>query len=70
MTTDFETIIPKQILFQLKELEELGIIKIKTAKKFIDNGLINAVKIGNRLHVTRVDLIKYLNDRVISKAGA
>ena len=37
MKTDYNALLPQRILFNLKELEELGAIKIDMAKKLIAN---------------------------------
>ncbi|MFW2351890.1 DNA-binding protein [Aliarcobacter butzleri] len=60
MSTDYNLIIPNKILFNLKEIEEIGLIKTDMAKKLVYNGYLEVVKIGNKLHVSREELINYL----------
>lgn len=60
MRTDYNEIIPYGVLFNLKEVEEMRIIKVNMAKKLIFNGEIEFVKIGNKLHLSRIVLIDYL----------
>ncbi|MFW2600650.1 MULTISPECIES: DNA-binding protein [Arcobacteraceae] len=60
MSTDYNSIIPNKILFNLKEIEEIGLIKTDMAKKLVYNGYLEVVKIGNKLHISREELIKYL----------
>lgn len=62
--TDYEEI-PKQILFNLKKIEELGILRIDMAKKLISKNLIEHVKIGNKIHISRVELIRFLQANTI-----
>ena len=60
MSTDYNLIIPNKILFNLKEIEEIGIIKTDMAKKLVYNGYLEVIKIGNKIHISREELIKYL----------
>lgn len=53
-------IIPNKILFNLKGIEEVGLIKTDMAKKLVYNGYLEVVKIGNKIHISREELIKYL----------
>lgn len=66
MTTNYENLIPKKVLFNLREIENLGLIKISTIKKIIGKGEITYTRIGNKLHITRIELIKYLEANTIS----
>ena len=60
MSTDYNLIIPNKILFNLKEIEEIGLIKTDMAKKLVYNGYLEVIKIGNKIHISREELIKYL----------
>ncbi|WP_419678491.1 DNA-binding protein [Aliarcobacter lanthieri] len=60
MSIDYNLIIPNKILFNLKEIEEIGLIKMDMAKKLVYNGYLEVVKIGNKLHISRKELIRYL----------
>lgn len=53
MSTDYNLIIPNKILFNLKEIEEIGLIKTDMAKKLVYNGYLEVVKIENKLHISR-----------------
>lgn len=66
MTQDVESTIPNQVLFNLKVIEELGIAKVSMMKKIISKGEISIVKIGNKIHVTRAELIKFINDNTVN----
>ena len=65
--TNYENIIPNNVLFNLKQLEEINIIKTPTAKKLINQGKLEAVKIGNKLHISRAEIIRYLENRTVRK---
>lgn len=65
MKTNFEELIPKRILFNLKEIEELGILKIDMAKKLIAKGTLEVVRIGNKLHLSRAEIIRFLDQCII-----
>ena len=62
---NYENIIPKGVLFNLGQLQELNILKTPTAKKLIYAGKIEAIKIGNKLHISRAEIIRYLEDRTL-----
>lgn len=61
-------ILPKKVLFNLKAIEEVGIAKVSTMKKIISNGEIPIVKIGNKIHVKRIDLIRFIDANTIEMA--
>ena len=65
MRTDFKELIPKRILFNLKEVEELGILKVDMAKKLIAKGKLEFVRVGNKLHLSRSEIIRYLENNLI-----
>lgn len=65
MKTNYDHIIPSGVLFNLKQVEEMGIIKVNMAKKLIGKGEIEVVKIGSKLHISRAVLIQYLEDNTI-----
>ncbi|MFY4788282.1 DNA-binding protein [Aliarcobacter butzleri] len=67
MSIDYNLIIPNKILFNLKEIEEIGLIKTDMAKKLVYNGYLEVVKIGNKLHISRTELIRYLEENTYSK---
>ena len=69
-TTNFEEILPDLVLFNLKQLEDFGVLKTPTAKKLINQGKIEAIKIGAKLHITKAEVIRYLTDRTLKRVGA
>jgi hypothetical protein len=66
MATNFDNIIPHGVLFNLKQVEHLGIIKVDMAKKLISKNEIEIVRIGNKVHISRTELIRYLVDNTIA----
>ena len=66
MCTNFEEIIPKKVLFSIKEISDLGIIKSDLCKKLIFNRKIEVIKLGNKNFISRVELIRYLQVNTIS----
>jgi len=65
MNVNYDLLLPQKILFNLKEVEDIGIIKTNMAKKLIYNGFLEIVKIGNKVHISRginsIFKIKYLS---------
>ena len=66
MYTNFEELIPKKVLFSIKEIADLGIIKNDLCKKLILNRKIEVIKLGNKNFISRVELIRYLQVNTIS----
>jgi len=64
-TTSYDDLIPKGVLFNLKEIEDMRLIKVDMAKKLISNGELEFVKIGNKIHLSRAVLVKYLEENTV-----
>jgi hypothetical protein len=62
---DYDKLIPNGVLFNLAQLQEYNILKTPTAKKLIYAGKLEAIKIGNKLHISRAEIIRYLEDRTL-----
>ena len=60
-----EDLLSKKISFSLKELEELGFIKIPTAKKLIRLNQLKSFKIGVKHFVLREAVLEYIKDNTI-----
>ena len=60
-----ENSVPKKISFSLKELQELGFIKIPTAKKLIRLNQLKSFKIGVKHFVLREAVLEYIKDNTI-----
>lgn len=69
MITNYEKLIPLGILFNLRQIEEMNLIKIDMAKKLISKNQLETVKIGSKVHISRTELIRYLNDHTIKKTA-
>ncbi len=67
MITNYDELIPEGVLFNIREIDDMHAIKTDMTKKLIDNGKLEAVKIGTKLHISRTELIKYLIDNTILK---
>ena len=68
MTTNYDTLIPQGVLFNLQQVEDMQIIKKDMAKKLIYKNELEVVKIGNKLHISRAVLIRFLEENTISTA--
>ena len=65
MFEKYDMLIPKGVLFNLKEIEEMKILKTDMAKKLIYNNELEVVKIGSKIHISRNELIRFLVDNTI-----
>ena len=63
--TNYQDVLPKGILFNLKQVEELSILKVSMAKKLILLGQLESVKIGNKIHISRMELIRFLEENTV-----
>ena len=50
MNVNYDLLLPSKILFSLKEIEDLGVIKTDMAKKLVYSGFLEVVKIGNKMY--------------------
>jgi len=66
-TTNYNKLIPDGVLFSLAEVQDMKLLKISTAKKMIDKGILEIVKIGNKIHISRVELIRFLEEQTVPK---
>jgi hypothetical protein len=66
MNTDFENLIPKKVLFSIKDIDELGIIKSDMCKKLLYKGELEVVKIGSKNYFSRTEIIRFLNSKTIT----
>ncbi|MDN5128048.1 DNA-binding protein [Aliarcobacter butzleri] len=62
MNVNYNSLLPSKILFSLKEIEDLGVIKTDMAKKLVYSSFLEVVKIGNKIHISREELIRYLKE--------
>ena len=69
MITDFETLIPQGVLFSIKQINEMNLIKSDMLKKLIYNRAIEVVKIGTKNFISRTALIEFLEANTIPVAN-
>lgn len=67
MITDYDKILPPGVLFPIAQVDEMGTIKKDMVKKLIANGELEVVRIGNRLNISRTELIRYLNENTTER---
>ena len=60
MFKKYDMLIPQGVLFNLKEIEEMKILKTDMAKKLIYNNELEVVKIGKKIHISRNEIIRFL----------
>lgn len=65
MTTDFQALLPEGLLFSIKDIDAMKLIKKDMLRKIILNNAITVVKIGSKNFIDRQTLIKYLESCVI-----
>ena len=65
MITDFETLIPQGVLFSIKQINDMNLIKSDILKKLIYNRAIEVVKIGTKNFISRTALIAFLEANTI-----
>lgn len=65
MSLIYEDLIPTRVLFSLRDIEDLGIIKVSTMQKLLALGKLEYVKIGVKRFIARNELIKYLQNNTI-----
>lgn len=62
---DFEELIPNGVLFSIKDIDDMGLIKSDMLRKLIYNRAITVVKLGSKNFIARITLIDYLNKNTI-----
>ena len=60
MFEKYDLLVPQGVIFNLKEIEEMRILKTDMAKKLIYNNELEVVKIGKKIHISRTELIRFL----------
>ena len=63
--TDYDSLIPEGLLFSIKQIDELKLIKSDMLKKLIYNQEIEVVKLGKKNFISRTALIAYLEANTI-----
>ena len=65
MTTDYNELIPNGLLFSIKEIDEMNLIKSDMLKKIIYNREIEVVKIGKKNFISKIALVAYLEANTV-----
>ena len=65
MVTNFEALLPQGILFSIKEIDEMNLIKSDMLKKIIYNREIEVVKIGKKNFISKIALVAYLEANTV-----
>jgi hypothetical protein len=68
-TTNYEDLLPQGVLFNLKEVEQMNLIKVDMAKKLISKKELIIVKVGRKIHISRQELIRFLEVNTIAVAS-
>lgn len=58
--TDYNSLLPEGILFSIKQINDMNLIKSDMLKKLIYNREIEVIKIGAKNFISRTVLIAYL----------
>ena len=66
MKTNFNELLPDGILFSIKQIDDYQIIKSDLLKKLIYSQKIEVTKLNSKNFVSRVALVKYLEDNTIA----
>ena len=65
MITNFQELLPEGILFSIRQIYEMGLIKSDLLKKLIYNHKIEVVKLSSKNFISRTALISYLELQTI-----
>jgi hypothetical protein len=66
MSTNYDKILPEFRIANLVQIEQMKAgLKIAMLKKLIGKGELEVIKIGNKLHIARTELIRYLEANTV-----
>ena len=65
ITTNYNELIPNGLLFSIKEIDEMNLIKSDMLKKIIYNREIEVVKIGKKNFISKKALVAYLEANTV-----
>lgn len=65
--TNYDEIIPAGILFDLNEIQNMKLLKVRTARDLIEKGALEVVRVGKKIFVSRIELIRYLEANTFVK---
>ncbi|MCT7467886.1 helix-turn-helix domain-containing protein [Aliarcobacter cryaerophilus] len=67
--TNYDEIIPTGVLFDLNEIQNMKLLKVRTARDLIEKGALEVVKIGTKIFVSRIELIRFLEANTFVKSA-
>ena len=62
---NYDELLPKGILFSIKEIDDMGLIKSDMLKKLIYNREIEVLKVGTKNFISRSVLILFLKKNTL-----
>jgi hypothetical protein len=65
MITDFEKLLPEGILFSIKQINDMGLIRSDLLKKLIYAHKIEVTKLNSKNFISRSALVSYLQANTI-----
>ena len=65
MITNFEELIPEGILFSIKQINDMGLIRSDLLKKLIYRHKIEVTKLNSKNFISRSALVSYLQANTI-----
>ena len=63
--TNYEELLPEGILFSIRQINDMGLIKSDLLKKLIYSHKIEIVKLNSKNFISRTALISYLESQTI-----
>jgi hypothetical protein len=65
ITTNYNELIPNGLLFSIKEIDEMNLMKSDKLIKIIYNREIEVVKIGKKNFISKIALVAYLEANTV-----
>jgi hypothetical protein len=67
--TNYNELLPEGILFSIRQINDMGLIKSDLLKKLIYSHKIEVVKLNSKNFISRTALVSYLESQTISVDG-
>jgi hypothetical protein len=65
LITNYDELIPEGVVFTIRQIDDMGLIKSDMLKKLIYTQQIEVLKIASKNHISRTALIAYLESNTI-----
>ena len=65
LITNYDELIPEGVIFTIRQINDMGLIKSDMLKKLIYTQQIEVLKIASKNHISRTALIAYLESNTI-----